>query len=170
MKILASLCLAAAAFNCAVSQTAKPCADPEYRQFDFWVGNWAAYDAQGNLQGHNLVERVYGDCVIQENWRGLRGSIGSSFNIYDSTRKIWHQTWVSDDGTLLTLEGHLQGKDMVMVGKQVDAKGLPILNRIIWTPTADGVHQVWDMSSNDGKTWKIIYDGFLRPAKDEPKS
>jgi len=171
MKMLAGILLAAMPLAHVSGQTApKPCAAPEYRQFDFWVGDWAAYDAKGNLQGHNLVEKVYSDCVIQENWRGVQGGTGSSFNIYDSTRKVWHQTWVSNSGMLLTLEGHLQGKDMVMVGKQVDAKGAPILNRITWMPTADGVHQVWDTSADDGKTWQVIYDGFLRPAKDEHKS
>ncbi len=171
MKMLVGIFLAVAPVITAASQTSpKPCAAPEYRQFDFWVGNWAAYDAQGNLQGHNLGERVYDDCVIQENWRGIKGSTGSSFNIYDSTRKVWHQTWVSNSGTLLIMEGHLQGKDMVMIGKQVDAKGSPILNRITWTPTAEGVHQVWDLSSDNGKTWQVIYDGFLRPEKNKPGS
>jgi len=171
MKTFACIFLAAVSFVYAAGQTTpKSCEAPEYRQFDFWVGNWAAYDTKGNLQGHNRVEKVYGDCVIQENWRGIGGSIGSSFNIYDATRKVWHQTWVSNTGELLTIEGKLQGKDMVMIGQQVDAKGLPVLNRITWAPTADGVHQVWDSSSDNGKTWQILYDGFLRPAKDEPRS
>ena len=171
MKLLACIVLAALPLVSAGSQTTlKPCSSPEYRQFDFWVGNWAAYDAKGNLQGHNLVERVYGDCVIQENWRGAQGGTGSSFNIYDSTRKVWHQTWVSNNGTLLTLEGHLQGETMVLIGRQVDSKGAPVLNRITWTPTKDGVQQVWDTSTDDGKDWQIIFDGFYRPAKDKPKS
>ncbi len=31
-----------------------PCADPEYRKFDFWVGEWNV-TANGQPAGHNLI-------------------------------------------------------------------------------------------------------------------
>ena len=38
----------------AAAQTAPPCkARPEYRQFDFWVGEWDVQNPQGQTAGTN---------------------------------------------------------------------------------------------------------------------
>ena len=29
----------------------KPCSQPEYRQFDFWLGEWEAFDTNGQKAG-----------------------------------------------------------------------------------------------------------------------
>ena len=44
-----------------------PCSDPEYRLFDFWVGEWEV-EANGKLAGHSQITRTLGDCVIFEEW------------------------------------------------------------------------------------------------------
>lgn len=31
------------------------CSTPEYRQFDFWVGDWVVHDAAGKLAGTNTI-------------------------------------------------------------------------------------------------------------------
>src|ERR1051325_1609374 len=48
----------------ATSQPA-PCSSAEYRQLDFWVGDWDVYDDKGVLQGHNLVQKILGGCALQ---------------------------------------------------------------------------------------------------------
>lgn len=51
----------------------KPCTTrPEYRQFDFWIGEWDV-QAGGNQAGTNSVQLILGDCVIFENWIGAAG-------------------------------------------------------------------------------------------------
>ena len=35
------------------------------------------------------------------------GYTGESFNIYDSARRVWHQSWVDNAGLLLQLDGGL---------------------------------------------------------------
>jgi hypothetical protein len=34
--------------------------------------------------------------------------------------------------------------------------------RITWTPEGDGLRQVWETSSDDGKTWEVAFDGQYR--------
>lgn len=140
------------------------CADPAYRQFDFWLGDWNVTTPDGRLVGRDHVERLYGGCVVKENWTGLQGGTGSSFNIYDANRKLWHQTWVDSMGTLLVLEGGLRHGRMVLKGDQVQKDGSHLLNRIIWTPGHATVHQVWEVSKDGGKTWKVIFDGIYKKA------
>ncbi|MDA0977722.1 MAG: hypothetical protein O3B72_04115 [Proteobacteria bacterium] len=58
-----------------------PCSAPEYRQFDFWLGQWTAYSEDGKKQGTNHLQRVFGDCGIRENWVSGQGAFtGTSFN------------------------------------------------------------------------------------------
>lgn len=141
------------------------CADAAHRQFDFFAGDWDAFDSAGKLLGHNRVEKAHEGCVLIEHWTGVEGESGTSLNIYDANRKVWNETWASSHGTLLTIEGGMRGKQMVMIGTHVDDDGRVALHRNIWTPMADGVHQVWDYSLDGGQTWVVNYDGYLRPAK-----
>lgn len=141
------------------------CSAPEYRQLDFWVGDWDVYDTDGKLQGHNRVEKVYDGCVIQEHWSGVEGDTGSSFNIYDDSRRLWNETWVSNHGYFLSMDGRMQGQDLVLIGTRFDAQGRPELHRGVWTPTDYGVHQTWDYSTDGGRTWTMKFEGILRHAK-----
>ncbi len=136
------------------------CSAPEYAQFDFWLGDWDVTVPGGKPAGHNLVTKEYGGCVLQEHWTGVGGTIGSSFNIYDPARKVWHQTWVSNIGALVELEGGLQGGSMVLSGVQVQPDGSKLINRVTWTPKDGKVRQFWETSTDGGKTWSTAFDGL----------
>jgi hypothetical protein len=136
----------------------RRCDAPEYRQFDFWLGDWEVRDGQGKLQGHNRITREYDGCVVQEHWTAT-GQTGSSFNIYDARSKKWHQTWVDSGGTLLLLDGGLDGNAMLLTspgGTQ----------RIRFTPLPDGrVRQLWETTDDGGKSWKVKFDGYYAKKK-----
>ena len=153
-----------AALHFTVSQAAPaqpaPCSAPEYRQFDFWLGDWDVTNPAGKAAGHNHITSEYGGCVLQEHWTGAGGSVGSSFNIYDPVRKVWHQTWVDNAGTLLEIEGGLKDGSMVMSGEQLQPDGKKLLNRITWTPKDGKVRQFWETSADGGKTWQVSFDGL----------
>jgi hypothetical protein len=139
------------------------CADEAHHGFDFWIGQWDSFDQAGALQGHLMVRPILEGCVLEEQWTGTEGGTGRSFTIYDASRKVWNQTWVSSHGTLLPLEGRRVQKAMVLMGQQVQPDGTLALHRTIWTPLANGeVRQVWDYTTDGAQTWVVNYYGILR--------
>jgi hypothetical protein len=65
------------------------CSRAEYRQFDFWVGEWGVTTPNGQVAGTNRIRQIDGGCALREEWQGARGGTGTSLNIFDGkyTRK-----------------------------------------------------------------------------------
>ncbi|HUC43472.1 MAG TPA: hypothetical protein VMR65_05505 [Candidatus Sulfotelmatobacter sp.] len=140
---------------------AKACTAAEYRQFDFWLGDWAVAGPKGNPAGTNHITLEHDGCVLAEHWNGAKGGTGSSFNVYDATDRRWHQVWVDSQGTLLQLAGGIVDGRMVLEGPGVGPKGETIVNRIAWEKLPDGrVRQTWTVSSDGGTSWSTAFDGF----------
>lgn len=142
---------------------APVCQAEEYRQFDFWLGDWTV-TANGEAAGTNRVHTVLNGCAIQENWQGAGagGITGSSYNMFDQATGKWHQTWVDTAGTLLLLDGSLVNGVMVLSGRRParDGEGM-VSHRISWTPSADGsVRQLWEASRDEGGNWAVLFDGL----------
>jgi hypothetical protein len=145
----------------ATSPAPAPCTAPEYRQFDFWIGDWDVLDPAGKLLGTNRITREYAGCVLQEHWeaRGPQAQRGSSFNTYYAGERRWHQTWVDSTGGFLLLDGGLVGQSMVLGGEMVGRRGR-LKHRITFTPLPDGrVRQFWESSPDGGQTWNVTFDG-----------
>jgi len=143
--------------------TSTPCSSPEYRQFDFWLGDWEAFDVTtGHKDAHVKVERILGGCVLHEEYDGADGHRGQSFSIHDSSRKIWQQTWVTNRGKVLTIEGNMEGSAMVLTSAECDAHGGKRLVRGEWKPTHEGVREAAVTSTDGGKTWQPWFDLMFR--------
>ncbi len=145
------------------SQASYPCSAEANRHFDFWEGRWMVQTANGALAGHNTISRILGQCVVREHYTTPSGYEGRSFNIYDASRDLWHQTWVDNTGLLLLLEGAYEDGQMVMQGPTVDTAGAVTLNRITWSRLGgdpDRVRQHWEVSTDDGSTWSTDFDGL----------
>jgi len=139
--------------------SAAPCDEPVHRAFDFWLGEWEVRTPDGKLAGNNRIEREYGGCVLHERYTTGKGYSGESLNIYDASRKIWHQTWVDTDGTLLLLEGGLREGRMVLEGQTANADGPATKHRITWSNNPDGsVRQLWESTDAKGQ-WTIAFEG-----------
>lgn len=166
--ILVAVSLAIGSAHPASAQTAPagkppPCSAAEHRQFDFWLGRWEVRDPSGKVVGHNRIEAAHGGCALIENWTSVAGVTGTSVNIYDRDRRQWHQTWVDSGGGLLQLDGSRLDTAMVLAGDALDAdaQGKTARQRITWTPLAGGrVRQLWESSSDGGKTWSVAFDGL----------
>jgi hypothetical protein len=145
---------------------APACAAPEYRQFDFWIGDWQAVDKKtGEVLGSSRIERLLNGCVIRESWTAAPGGSGMSLSIYNLADKKWHYNWVSDKGHLLYMTGGFKDGSMVMSSEAPtpDKDGKPTWSRSTWTPMPPGrVRQVYE-TSNDGKTWTVAFDGIYVP-------
>lgn len=96
-----------------------PCAAPAYHQFDFWIGDWDVFDTGGSTKvAHARIDSILGGCVLREDYHGADGHKGQSFTIYDASRNIWHQTWVTNRGELLEIEGQIRGRRHGAEGKE----------------------------------------------------
>ena len=159
--------LAALAVAAAPVPPPPSCSTPEYRQLDFWVGNWdAEFALPGGKTGH-AVNRItrdeYGDCVIAEHFEQADiGYIGGSFSLYDSSRKKWAQTWVDNQGAYIGLTGGpVQGQpySFELVAEPKGPK--QPLARMIWQDVkADSFTWRWQAKQADGSwadNWVIKY-------------
>ncbi|MBK9658218.1 MAG: hypothetical protein IPO66_23585 [Rhodanobacteraceae bacterium] len=153
----------------AQGQTPPPaCTSEAHRQFDFWLGDW---EVDGGTDGKtpvgkSSITRVAKGCAIHENWRSANGGDGHSLNALDPATGQWNQFWVGADGVILRLAGGIEDGAMVLGGTLDLANGKPQLQRVTWTPMADGrVSQRWETSDDDGKHWTTSFLGFYRNAK-----
>lgn len=168
-RLRAWLIAGLALLTCSVSlATVGPCDGPEFRQFDFWIGDWQVFRPDETLAGTNSIRREMGGCVLHERYRTDQGYVGESFNVYDAGRRRWHQTWVDSSGLLLLLDGGLEDGNMVLEGATSDDKGVVTRHRITWTPNPDGsVRQHWQTTDAAG-AWTTAFDGLYRKATIKP--
>lgn len=139
---------------------APACASAEHRQFDFWLGDWDVRAPDGTRAGTNRVVSILDGCGVQENWRGARGTIGTSLNAWDAGHHVWRQTWIDSSGSVLLLEGTFRAGDMILSGETPQPGGTRVRERITWHPSPDGsVRQLWQQSNDDGRTWTTAFDG-----------
>lgn len=146
-------------------KNARPCTvTPEHRQFDFWVGEWNVYNPQGTQVGTNTIENVVGGCIVMENWTGAGGFVGKSMNFYDPATRKWRQTWVDGRGSVLDFAGEFKDAAMRYTGETAGANGARTLARLTFFHLGpDRVRQLWEQSSDGGKTWSVVFDGmYLR--------
>jgi hypothetical protein len=137
-----------------------PCSAPEYRQFDFWVGDWVVHNPKGQQVGTNRIEKIENGCAILENWTNARGITGRSINIYRPTSRTWTQAWAGSDGLTLMLEGRFEAGKMILAGTSLGSKNEPLRDRVTWSSLAGGtVRQFWEQSADEGKTWTVAFDG-----------
>ncbi len=149
----------------AAAQTAPTpprCDTPEFRQFDFWVGDWNVTSG-GQPVGTNRVTLEEDECVVHEHWTGSKGGTGQSFNYYDRVDRRWHQMWVSNTGNVLDLAGTFAGGTLTFGGERRQPDGTTLRHRLSFHLNADGsVRQFWEMSSDGGATWSVAFDGLYR--------
>jgi hypothetical protein len=140
------------------------CSSPEHRRFDFWIGEWRVVNSDGTPAGTNRIEKILGGCALQESWAGQGGMNGRSLNSYDARTGRWHQTWVDDRGDLLLLEGGWRDGKMILEGTRPGKRDQTEHNRICWARRdGDRVRQLWEVSVDGGKSWKVVFDGtYLR--------
>jgi len=144
---------------------AAPCARPAspWRELDFWIGSWDVYDRSGNRVGQSRIERILGDCVVLENWKGTVE--GKSWNTWNAARKQWEQSWVDSSATPIFFTGRLESGAMVYHSDQPRADGKPYQRRLSFTPlSGHRVRQFSEGTADGGKTWSTEYDLIYVPA------
>ncbi len=143
---------------------AAPCVQPgaPWRQLDFWLGSWDVYDRSGNRVGQSRIERILGDCVVLENWKGT--GEGKSWNTWNPARKRWEQSWVDSSATPIFFTGHLEDGVMVYHSDQPQADGKPYERRLTFSPLpGHRVRQLSQGTADGGRTWTTEYDFIYVP-------
>jgi hypothetical protein len=152
---------AAAGVSSKEPPAATSCATPAYRQFDFWAGDWDVFDIGSPTKvAHARVDLILDGCVLREDYQGTDGHTGQSFTIYDAARNVWHQSWVTNRGQLLEIEGKLVDGKMVLSGEDNAAGGIV---RGTWQAMGKEVLETAVTSTDNGKTWKPWFDLLFRP-------
>jgi hypothetical protein len=136
-----------------------PCQSPEYRQFDFWVGDWDVHSPNGPSVGHNVVTVEQDGCLLIEHWTALTGGeTGTSFNYYDVRDKKWHQLYLDNSGNagnFPAMSGDFIDGKMVLLS---DEKKTPVF-RWTWYVLGPGrVRQMAEKSDDGQGNWKIFWD------------
>jgi hypothetical protein len=141
------------------------CGAAEFRQFDFWIGEWDVVDHEGRPAGRNSIALEQRGCALVERWTSMKGGTGMSLNHFDPMSRQWKQHWVGL-GLILEMSGALIEGSIVLEGPlQYVAESRVTLLRGTWTPLPDGrVRQHFVESADRGKTWTDWFDGYYSRA------
>ena len=148
----------------AQSPPPAPCASPESRQLDFWVGEWdLTWPAHGgNPAGTatNRVEKTLGGCVIEEHFTadGPNALIGHSVSVYNARDKAWKQTWVDNQGSYLDFTGGFKDGEMILSRHGTSPDGKPRIGRMVYfNIKPDSFDWRFETSFDGGKTWGFAW-------------
>lgn len=151
----------------------QPCKAPLYRQFDFWLGEWEAFAADGSKAGDSKIMILLDSCVIREEWtsasvqKGIRYA-GTSYNTYNTIKQQWQQFWVDNTGAVAEFcNGHFDNNKMILETdntRQPDGT-FKIQKMTFYDLGPDKVRQWGESSTDGGKTWKTDFDLEYRRKK-----
>jgi len=151
--------------TCASAQTPTaapppPCSSAEYRQLDFWVGDWdGVWDNGDGTTGHarNRITRdEFGACVIYEHFTADAGGLsGMSISTWVPRLKQWRQTWVDDKGGWFNfVGGPMTGPDGVFYFENVrESEGTPIQRMVFQDVTPDAFTWRWQAKVHPTDPW-----------------
>ena len=157
-----------------MQRAARPCEfDDNYKQFDFWVGEWyvrpAGTPATAPLTAlpQSRIEKILNGCVVLENWMpSPTAAGGKSFNAYNRTKKQWEQFWVDGVGTVILFTGGIRDGNMHYTSESTGPNGQKILGKMTYFNVGpERMRQLWETSNDDGKTWTIAFDGMYERKK-----
>jgi len=166
MKKLFSLAMLFTAISFSAFAQRLPCSKTEYRQFDFWIGEWEAFGKNGQKAGDSKVSLILDSCIVLEEWtsasvtQGLRYA-GKSFNTWNAATKQWQQTWVDNaGGTNEYLLGKFENNQIIFSSKPFPiAKDTMAIRKMTFTNLSpQKLRQHGEISKDNGVTWATEYD------------
>lgn len=151
----------------------KPCSKPEFRQFDFWLGEWEAFAKNGKKAGDSKISIILDSCVLLEEWTSAnaqQGLIykGKSFNSYNPATRQWQQTYADNTGsTTEYLRGEASaGKIVLYADNVIGQQGKIFIRRMSFTKLDEKrVRQFGERSDDGGATWTAEFDLEYRRKK-----
>jgi hypothetical protein len=134
-----------------------------HRQFDFWIGRWNVYAANGAYGGSNTIEPGANGCVLHEHWTNANGGTGHSLNWVDAETSEWRQIWVGTRYQIDYSGGLDEEGAMVLEGVITYARPEGPVSfdfRGAWTPLEDGsmtqYFQQWNPQTESWADWGLL--------------
>ena len=131
---------------------------PEYRQFDFWVGEWNVSAPNGQQVGANSVKLLEDGCIVEENWTSAGGGTGKSFNFYNPITHQWHQSYMDNSGGNWMMDGEYKDGTLRYQGAIYSPGTKVVVHMTFFNLGPDKVRQWAETSMDDGKTWSVIWN------------
>jgi tetratricopeptide (TPR) repeat protein len=132
---------------------------PEYRQFDFWVGEWDVMNRRNQQVGINTVKLLEDGCIVEENWVHTGGGTGKSFNFYNPITRKWHQSYMDNDGSNWMMDGEYKDGALKYEGAIYSPGEKVLVHMTFFNLGPDKVRQWAETSADEGKTWTTVWDG-----------
>lgn len=152
-----------------------------YTDFDFWVGEWQAFDRKsGRLLGLDVIEKDLGGCLLTQRWRQfddryklpgvphrLRGAAYTSLGVDG----LWHQIWVDNSGSWIPVRGGLDADGTMVLESDWQqfsnrqGQTVRLRYRWQWRPKTDGTIHSWGeigTPDGDGISWVESFDIIYR--------
>jgi hypothetical protein len=151
----------------------KPCSRTEYRQFDFWVGEWEAFGVNGAKAGDSKISLILDSCIILEEWtsaattQGIRYA-GKSFNTYNALTRQWQQTWVDNvGGSTEYLKGTFEKDRIIFISTpfKVAKDSMATRRLTFYNLDTKKVRQHGEITRDNGLNWVTEYDLEYRRKK-----
>ena len=157
--LVISLGFATAAF---AADNPTPCSgNSEIRQFDYWLGNWTITHSGETGSGTSKVYLSLDKCLFVESWDNGKGHAGQNLFAYSPDDRSWHGFFADNQGHAhVFLSGKVTLGLAEFYGPSRGPNGETVLNRIrVVRLTQNSVDQTWDKSTDDGTTWKTVFQG-----------
>jgi hypothetical protein len=127
------------------------CLAPEFRQLDFWLGDWdvtvharssPTSDQWADAKGHQHVEAILGGCAIAEHFTADGPPApwaGASYSMWQPKLGTWRQAWVDDSASFLAFQGGVEHDGFALYGEPKTVGGTQTQMRMVFlaiTPTS----------------------------------
>ena len=157
-SLLLATLAATASFAQDSTKTAKACSAPEFRQFDFWVGDWDLTWGDSG-RGTNIITRELDNCVIEEHFSAEpKGTFdGRSVSTYDVKYHRWLQTWVDNSGGYLDFVGGWTGEKMIFWREAVTDSGSFLQRMVYYDIEKNSLDWKWEKSTDGGANWQTLW-------------
>jgi hypothetical protein len=135
--------------------------DTERQALDFWLGAWNISVSNESTTATSSVTLELDHCLVIERWNGGDGHRGENLFGYSADDQSWHGFFADNQGRVhLFLNGKASPGSATFTGPSRDSDGKTELNRItIRRVSATQVEQLWQKSSDGGKSWNTVFQG-----------
>ena len=167
LAVIALLSSTPAAASAAAADTpsSTPCSAIEYRQLDFWIGDWDTFDSDalnGPSIAHAVITPLVDGCALHERYEQSDGLVGDSILSFDPVRRQWQQTWLTNRGSIMVLWGELRDAALVLEGDVHLRSGATVRQRITWRSEGEAVRETAVLSRDGGARWEPAFDVLFR--------